>query len=58
MPTWDSICSADIKQSVKDRLRTYGLLDKLGDDAFFPTVGTAVDAYVRATGVERVDSED
>ncbi len=49
---------AELKDPVKDRLRTYGLLDKLGDDAFYPTVGTAVDAYVAATDAHWVDWEE
>ncbi len=49
---------AELKGPVKDRLRRYGLLARLGDHALFPTIGTAVDGYVRATGVEWVDWED
>jgi high affinity sulfate transporter 1 len=49
---------AEMKDPVRDRLRRYGLYDQVGADRFFPTVGTAVDAYVRATGVEWVDWEE
>jgi MFS superfamily sulfate permease-like transporter len=49
---------AELKGPVKDRLRRYGLLDRLGDHAFFPTVGTAVDGYLEDTGVEWVDWEE
>src|SRR6266508_2498759 len=49
---------AELKGPVKDRLRRYGLYDQVGDDRFFPTVGTAVDGYLRATGVEWVDWEE
>jgi MFS superfamily sulfate permease-like transporter len=48
----------EMKDPVKDRLRRYGLFDVVGADRFFPTVGTAVDAYVKATGVEWVDWEE
>ena len=40
---------AELKDPVKDRLRRFGLLERLGDDAFYPTVGSAVDAYVDAS---------
>jgi hypothetical protein len=43
---------------VKDRLRRYGLYTQVGADRFFPTVGTAVDGYLRATGMEWVDWEE
>jgi high affinity sulfate transporter 1 len=53
-----TLALAELKGPVKDRLRRYGLYDQVGDDRFFPTVGTAVDAYVDATGVEWVDWEE
>jgi MFS superfamily sulfate permease-like transporter len=40
---------AELKDPVKDRLRRFGLLERLGDDAFYPTVGSAVDAYLDAS---------
>jgi len=49
---------AELKDPVKDRLRTYGLLDRLGVDAFYPTIGTAVDDYIEETGVDFVDWEE
>jgi high affinity sulfate transporter 1 len=50
---------AELKHPVKDRLRRYGLFDRLGGaDAFYPTIGTAVDGYVEATGVDWVDWEE
>ena len=50
---------ADLKGHVKDRLRTYGLFDRLGDDHFHPTVGTVVKAYLaRHPDVEWRDWED
>jgi len=53
-----TLAFGELKGPVKDRLRRYGLYDQVGDDRFFPTVGTAVDAYLRATGVEWVDWEE
>jgi len=50
---------ADMKGHVKDRLRTYGLFDRLGADSFHPTVGGVVKAYLaRHPGVEWRDWED
>jgi hypothetical protein len=49
---------AECKGPVKDRLRRYGLGPTLGEDAFWPTLGTAVDAYLRRSGVPWVDWED
>ena len=49
---------AELKGPVKDRLRSYGLYDRLGDDRFFATVGAAVHGYLDASGVEWVDWSD
>jgi high affinity sulfate transporter 1 len=53
-----SLRFAELKDPVKDRLKRYGLFDQLRADAFFPTVGTAVEAYVAATGIPWVDWEE
>jgi len=49
---------AELKGPVKDRLRRYGLYAQVGSEHFFPTVGTAVDSYLRTTGMEWVDWEE
>jgi MFS superfamily sulfate permease-like transporter len=49
---------AEVKDPVKDRLKRYGLLDRLGPERFHPTVGTAVDAYVAETGVDWQESDE
>jgi high affinity sulfate transporter 1 len=49
---------AEMKDPVKDRLKRYGLLQRFGDDHFYPTVGEAVSAYLDATGIEWTDWED
>jgi high affinity sulfate transporter 1 len=49
---------AELKGPVKDRLRTYGLYDRIGDDHFYPTLGRATSSYVDATGVHWVDWTD
>ena len=43
---------AELKDPVKDKLRRFGLYDRFGDDGFFPTIGTAVDSYCAAHGIE------
>jgi high affinity sulfate transporter 1 len=49
---------AELKDPVRDRLRRYGLEERVGTDRFFPTLGTAVDAYVRASGIDWIDWEE
>jgi high affinity sulfate transporter 1 len=53
-----TLAFAELKGPVKDRLRRYGLFEAVGPDRFFPTVGTAVDGYVEATGTAWVDWEE
>jgi MFS superfamily sulfate permease-like transporter len=49
---------AEMRGPVRDQLRRYGLYDQIGSEHFFPTVGTAVDGYLRATGLGWVDWEE
>lgn len=49
---------AELKGPVKDRLDRYGVLAKLGERALFRTLGTAIDGYLEATGIEWVDWEE
>jgi high affinity sulfate transporter 1 len=42
---------AELKGPIKDRLRRYGLYDRIGDDFFYPTLGSAVSAFSQDTGV-------
>jgi high affinity sulfate transporter 1 len=53
-----TLAFAELKGPVKDRLRRYGLYDAIGPDHFFPTIGTAVAAYITATGTTWVDWEE
>jgi MFS superfamily sulfate permease-like transporter len=46
---------AELKGPVWDQLKQYGLAQRIGEDHRFPTVGTAVKAYVRGTGTYWVD---
>jgi high affinity sulfate transporter 1 len=49
---------AELKGPAKDRLRKYGLYDRIGDDRFFPTLGQAINEYVDETGSDWVDWTD
>jgi high affinity sulfate transporter 1 len=53
-----TLAFAELKGPVKDRLQRYGLFEAVGPERFFPTVGTAVDGYVEATGTTWVDWEE
>ncbi len=52
------LCFAEMKDPVKDRLKSYGLFTKLGAELFFPTLGQAVDRYVEMQQVEWTDWEE
>ena len=49
---------AELKGQVKDRLRSYGLYDRIGDENFFPTLGTAVKAHYRTREMGPDDPEE
>ncbi len=49
---------AEMKGPPKDKLAAYGLLDMIGEQHFFSTVGGAVHAYVNEHGVEWRDWEE
>jgi high affinity sulfate transporter 1 len=51
---------AELKGPVKDRLRSYGLYDRIGDQFFYATLGVAVMSYADEMGVplrSRVDDD-
>jgi len=45
------LCFAEMKDPVKDKLKRFGLFVRLGEDAFFPTVGAAVSTYLNIHAV-------
>jgi MFS superfamily sulfate permease-like transporter len=51
-------CFAEMKDPVKDKLKRFGILGRLGEERFFPTVGEAVSGYLKSFPVEWVDWED
>ena len=52
------LCFAEMKDPVKDKLKRFGLMIRLGQDAFFPTLGQAVSSYLATHNVEWSDWED
>lgn len=44
---------AEMKDPVKDKLKRFELLQDLGTDIFFPTIGSAVDHYLETYHVEK-----
>lgn len=49
---------AEMKGQVRDSLARYGLVERIGPDRFYRTIGQAVRAYVDATGTDWTDWED
>ena len=52
------LCFAEMKGPVKDKLKRFGLFARLGEDFFFPTVGSAVSAYLKTHHVDWDDWEE
>ncbi|MGB8054429.1 MAG: sulfate permease [Azonexus sp.] len=42
------LCFAEMKDPVQDKLKRFGLFSRLGAEVFFPTIGEAVNTYLRA----------
>ncbi|WP_426139470.1 SulP family inorganic anion transporter [Pseudomonas sp. DWP3-1-2] len=49
-----TLCFAEMKDPVKDKLKRFGLFSRFGEQAFFPTIGAAVDSYLLAYPVDWV----
>ncbi len=53
------LCFAELKDPVKDKLKRFGLYDRIGEAFFFATIGAGVDAYRAAhDGHWRTEAED
>jgi MFS superfamily sulfate permease-like transporter len=52
------LCFAEVKDPVKDKLRRFEVMQKFGEDRFFPTIGAAVGAYLDTYKVKWLDWED
>ena len=53
-----TLAFAELKDPIKAKLRRYGALTDMPEESMFPTVGTAVSAYLKATGQEWTDWEE
>ncbi|AGK57325.1 sulfate transporter [Hyphomicrobium denitrificans 1NES1] len=49
---------AELKDPVKDKLKRFGLFTQFGEQSFFPTIGSAVKAYLTSHPVDWVDWQD
>jgi MFS superfamily sulfate permease-like transporter len=52
------LCFAELKDPVKDKLKRFGLFAQLGENYFFPTIGSAVSGYLESNEIELQDWED
>ena len=41
------LCFAEMKDPVQDKLKRFGLFHRLGAEVFFPTIGEAVNTYLK-----------
>ena len=53
-----SLCFAEMKGPVKDKLKRFGLFARFGEQFFFPTLGSAVSAYIKTHNVDWDDWAD
>jgi high affinity sulfate transporter 1 len=53
-----TLCFAEMKDPVKDKLKRFGLFTRLGEGEFFDTVGEAVNAYLATHPVDWKDWEE
>ena len=49
------LCFAELKDPVKDKLKRFGLFEQIGEQFFFPTMGSAVSNYLESYAVNWVD---
>ncbi len=49
---------AEMKDPIKDHLRRFGLVERIGHERFYPTIGVAVRRFVEEYEVEWVDWEE
>ncbi|MGH8385912.1 MAG: SulP family inorganic anion transporter [Pseudomonas sp.] len=52
-----TLCFAEMKDPVKDKLKRFGLYTLLGERAFFPTTDDAVRGYMASHGMDSVGSD-
>nr|WP_093185782.1 sulfate permease [Thiocapsa sp. KS1] len=52
------LCFAEMKDPVKDKLKRFEVFARLGDEAFFATLGVAVSRYLKTHAVDWEDWKD
>jgi MFS superfamily sulfate permease-like transporter len=52
------LCFAELKDPVKDKLKRFGLFERIGEAFFFPTIRSAAESYLESHAVDWVDTED
>ena len=52
------LCFAELKDPVKDKLKRFGLSDRIGEAFFFATIGAAVDEYQSTHKAEWIAGAD
>jgi high affinity sulfate transporter 1 len=53
-----TLCVAEMKDPVKDKLKRFGLFERFGEAAFFPTLGVAVSSYLKLHPEEWREGQD
>ena len=53
-----TLCVAEMKDPVKDKLKRFGLFERFGEAAFFPTLGVAVSSYLKVHPQDRKEGLD
>ena len=52
------LCFAELKDPVKDKFKRFGFFARIGERFFFPTIGAAVNSYLKSHAVNWVDRID
>ena len=52
------LCFGELKDPVKDKLKRFGLFARIGEEFFFPTLGSALSSYLESHDVQWEDWED
>jgi high affinity sulfate transporter 1 len=52
------LCFAELKDPVKDKLKRFGLFERIGEQFFFPTIDAAVGTYLEGHAVDWPDWKD
>ncbi|MHC8308956.1 SulP family inorganic anion transporter [Pseudomonas sp. GT1P32] len=53
-----TLCVAEMKDPVKDKLKRFGLFERFGEAAFFPTLAVAVSSYLKVHPEDRREGQE